>query len=135
MEQKKGNFYITSLTNAKNLPPCDVKIVAVRFIRTVPKGWIYIQHLCPSETLLRTCKKIEKKGKWTLEVFNRLYRPNFLNEMRNDYYSKVYFNRIIQLLDEGKNVAFACFCTDYEKCHRGIIAEIIRARGYNVIII
>lgn len=131
----KGKLYTTSLTNSKDLPPwINTKIFAVRSYKSIPNGWIHSGNLCPSKELFFETQKLKKEGNWGEESFNKHYVPKFIKQMQSSYEAKFELRQIMNLLDSGKDVAFACYCSDHNICHRSLIGKFIRKKGYEVIL-
>lgn len=124
----------------------DVKLQITRYTnKGLLTGFIQATGLAPSMELLNKTNHKWKKSQFTnaeREIMKTgktrtwwdLYEIEFENEMntRTDFQKN--YNRLKELLDQGKNIIAACYCTEYEKCHRSLIAKRLKAEGYNVIL-
>ena len=108
-------------------------------------GFIHTPGLSPSESLLNKTNHKWKKLSFTdlekqktsegeTKTWWDLYKEEFEKEMqeRNDFIAN--YNRLKQVLLEGKNIIACCYCIDYNKCHRALIAKKLEEEGFTVIL-
>ena len=130
----KGTLFCICIARARKLPDIDfsMKIFGVRINKFSPEGWIHSNLLAPSKELLFEAKAMEKKLEWNTDVFRTFYEPSFRYEIMKSEAAKNELVNIKRELDKGNNVAFACYCGDFNKCHRKIIGEIFEKTGHKV---
>lgn len=91
------------------------------------KGAIWFPELSPSmELYLRTLENKKTDNNWF-----EGYKESFIEEMNKPIFQA---NLLVirDLLDKGQTVTLICYCQDYTKCHRFIIAEYFKLLGYEV---
>ena len=91
------------------------------------KGSIWFPELSPSmELYLRTLENKKTDNNWF-----EGYKKSFIEEMNKPMFQA---NLLVirDLLDKGQTVTLICYCQDYTKCHRFIIAEYFKLLGYEV---
>ena len=108
-------------------------IFGVRFAKFNIDGFVLDSRLSPPKELLLECKRLEKEGKWSQEMFDSYYTPNFLRHLKNE---QTYFalKEIMDELDSGVDVLFVCYCKNPLICHRSLVAKILESYGYNICI-
>jgi len=130
-----GTFHTIRIQSAKEVEQVEgLKIFGVRFAKFLPNGWVYKNQLTPSNKLLSVVTDLKKKGIWNAVSFQSEYLPVFLKELKNNPEAKKEFEEIISTLEKGIDVQYACYCTEPKICHRGIIAELVRRKGFKVVI-
>lgn len=129
----------------ENIDEYDVKLQITRYTnKGLMTGFTNAKGLSPTEELLNKTNHKWKKGIFTSEERKKmengkthtwwdLYVEQFQIQMKQAECIANY-NRLKQLLDEGKNIIAVCYCREYDKCHRSIIAYNLKADGYKVIL-
>lgn len=142
----------------------DIKLQIVRFTKKgLINGFIHVPQLAPSEKLFKQTMYKWKKNNFSKVEYDflrngktgtwfDLYEVAFLKELgikidleieKNIPFLKNTFpvqdliksyNRIKEHLNNGKNIVAVCYCENYKKCHRYIIANQLIKDGYTVII-
>lgn len=130
---EKGILYCVCISRIKELKNIDFKIFGVRKKLFLPEGWDHSDALAPSASLLFKAKEMEKRKEWTVEAFRNFYEPKYRQEIMLRSEAKKELATIKKHLQYGKNVAFACYCGDSQKCHRRIIGEVFENVGFEVI--
>lgn len=93
----------------------------------------HVPDLSPSRNLFWSYLGWKKQDCWNQETFDNVYKPVFLDEIKNNPAAGEWLDKIEQLDKAGKNIALLCFCADENLCHRVIIGEILQQRGCNVV--
>lgn len=93
---------------------------------------MHVPDLSPSCNLFWSYLGWKKQGCWNQETFDNVYKPAFINEIKNNETAKEWLNRLEQYDKAGENIALLCFCVDENLCHRIIIGEMLKQRGCNV---
>lgn len=118
--------FITCNIKRLSMIPADIRILGTRK-KAEHESWIWVPQLAPSPELFSQSQAWKRKGIWP-DMWEE-YKKRFLLEMT---FKKKYLDRIVQRLQEDKTVAFGCFCTDFNACHRDIIANYIASQGFEV---
>lgn len=145
----KGNILFASYNSIDeiNLSKYNIKIQIVRCTsKGVKSGFIHVPHLSPSENLFKKTMYSWKKLKFSKEELCKmrqgktgtwfdLYEEKFIKEtkIRKDF--KMGYNRLKYYLNNGVNIIAICYCDDKNKCHRSILASMLKKEGYEVILI
>lgn len=143
-----GTLGLVSLSRLKNVPTTDYdkRLFTVREPKSVDYkkyGLIHTPQLSPSPALFESFHKRWKYGKFTPEeqrqmdaipdgTWWNLYAPRFLYEMEARTDMQKALTRVEELLNQGEDVLFICFCTDETHCHRGMLGDSFRKKGYDV---
>ena len=128
-----ATFHAVQIHDAKKITDKNaLKIFGVRIAKFLPTGWVHFGEMTPSKTLLFKAKDLEKKGNWGKESFEREYLPFFLNEIKQNKKAKMEFNDILSHLESGRDVYYACYCGNVHICHRSIVAELIKRKGFAI---
>lgn len=126
----KGTFFTCRVHDVKKFKEMEfVGIFGVRYAKFQIDGFKIDSRLSPYKELLLTCKKFEKDGSWNQELFNSFYKPNFLSGLKNEEA----YNALTEIqnhLNNGENVVFVCYCKHASMCHRSIIADFFKQRGF-----
>lgn len=144
----KGTILFTSYDSIDNLDLSDyeIKLQIVRFTsKGIKEGFTHVPHLSPSENLFRKTMYGWKKLKFTQKEKEKmingktgtwfdLYEEEFIRETKSRVDFKIGYDRLKYYLDNGKNIVAICYCDDKNKCHRSIIAQMLKNEGYNVIL-
>lgn len=139
-------FCSTSQVFDENLEEFPIKLQITRYIKKgLLTGFIHTTGLSPSEELLNTTnykwKKMiftdfekEKMKNGKTHTWWDLYIDLFSLEMSMRYDFMLNYQRLKEHLDNGTNIIACCYCEDYEKCHRSLIAKALKDEGYEVIL-
>lgn len=128
----RGILYLLRIQDAAHTGD-GLKIFGVRQAKFLPSGWVHWQELSPSSSLLWDAKRLEKQGKWNGNSFRTMYRPRYMKELKQREGAKKEFNAITESLEQGVDVYYACYCTFEHCCHRSLVGEITRVKGYQVV--
>jgi len=123
----------------------DVKLQITHYVnKGLLSGFIHVPQLAPSESLLNKTNRYWKKLKFTEEekilmksgktgTWWDLYYPKFCEEMyeRKDFQTA--YNRLKELLMEGKSIVCVCYCKDDQYCHRKILGDKLKNEGFSVV--
>lgn len=148
MTEAKGTILFTSYNNVEELDISDysIKLQIVRFTKKgIKHGFKHIPDLAPSEKLFQKAMYSWQKLKYTkdeLEYMRHgktgtwfdLYERDFYEEKKKDKKFKVAYDRLKYYLDRGVNIIAICYCEDFHKCHRFLIAKMLKDEGYTVIL-
>lgn len=154
----KGTLHLCYMGNLKNINVMayPIRLFAVRSAKDDTMAGLQkynftlIPQLSPSAKLFSDYFRW-KKGDFTQEELDEiqaagveedasieqkywaLYVPRFYEELatRQDLIKNM--KRLLQRLDEGKNVLLMCYCYNLNYCHRKIIGIEVAKRGYKVI--
>lgn len=122
-----GRLYLYHVD--KDPPDQDINLFVINTNRIIP-GWTCVPGLSPSKKLLK------KREQW---IWDREWARNwteFVKQYRqelNEPPQNIYVKHLLKRLNEGKNIAIACYCADERHCHKQIIGEWIMDRGIEVI--
>lgn len=144
----KGTIMFTSYDNIDNLDisKYDIKLQIVRFSKKGLKaGFKHIPSLAPSNKLFQramyrwqklkyTKKELEYMKTGKTRTWFDLYERDFYQEKKADREFKIAYDRLKYYLDNGINIIAICYCTDFRKCHRSLIAMMLKNEGYCVIL-
>ena len=145
----KGKILFTSKNDADciNLDEYDIKLQIVRYInKGLKKDFIHVEQLSPSEELFSRTMYKWKKLIFTQKekdyMFNKglthswwdLYEYKFNKEIDEEVAFIKAYNRLKEHLDNGKSIIAICYCEDFRRCHRRLIAERLIKEGYEVIL-
>jgi uncharacterized protein YeaO (DUF488 family) len=72
-----------------------------------------------------------KSPLWDDFVFKKVYMPNFIIHI-SSHSAKNELAEIMNKLKNGQDVYYACYCQDVKKCHRRIIAGVLKKQGFEV---
>ena len=130
----------------QNLDEFQVKLQITRYTKKgLLTGFIHAPGLSPSEDLLNKTnhkwKKLiftefeqEKMTKGKTKTWWDLYTEQFELEMSMNPEFIFNYCRLKEHLNNGNNIIACCYCDDYMKCHRSLIAKQLKAEGYEVIL-
>ena len=125
-------IYTNSIANAKKDDYDEIWAIVRSMKRHDSKIAHQVQALSPSYALFITYLDLKKAGKWNKETFDNIYKPQFLKEMQN-LQAQQMLDELCRLDKLGKKICLVCFCNDYSLCHRSLVAELLIAKGCNVI--
>lgn len=119
-------IYTTYLSKMKDVPAGVTKLLVTRIL---PKGFnldkhrdvIYAPELSPSELTL-------KKYKFDEDWYE--FRRSFKREMKKEP-MKEKLKKLEEELKEGKDFCLICYEKEHEYCHRRILGEYFKDKGYN----
>lgn len=88
----------------------------------------WVPALSPSKELFFRYLSYKKAYVWNKDIFERIYRPQFIEETLAN---EVALNNLNYLYTVGKekNICLVCYCTDEQLCHRSIIKEMLLDKG------
>ena len=148
----KGHLRLTSLSNLKdiNLDLYDKKLFIVRSTKQgtmnnlASMGIVHVPQLSPSPALFSDYYNRWKDGTgFTADEVNKmknglthswwdLYTERFIEEIKTRHDIRKCLKRTKDLLDQGYNVLYICYCSDYKRCHRSILGYLFAEKGYDV---
>lgn len=127
-----GRFCVLRIHQAKLIEEkSGNKIFGVRLAKFLPDGWLHLPNTGPSKSLLFEIKNLEKRNEWNSLSFKNLYLPKYLKDIKE----KKALNEFLlmkEMLDKGEDVYYACYCKEERLCHRSIVKQIFKQRGYSV---
>lgn len=128
MANSKGTLYLIPLCKLGLLPDyVKVRLLITRSERKV-KGLAWCPQLAPSPKLFSTYINEWKDGKvanWW-DLYTATFTAELLQEPKHSAMRRLY-----NILNDGRNVALVCFCTN-RQCHRYIISDVMRIVGVEV---
>lgn len=65
--------------------------------------------------------------------FNDGYYNRYFGQVKESNKAQKDIKQIMDLLDKGQGVALICFCSDYNRSHRGILGYWFEKNGYIVL--
>lgn len=144
----KGKILFCSTNDVfeQNLEEYSIKLQITRYTnKGLLTGFIHAPGLSPSEDLLNKTnhkwKKLiftdfekEKMSKGKTGTWWDLYVEIFSLEMSMDINFIMNYLRIKEHLNNGKNIIACCYCREYEKCHRSLIAKSLKEEGFEVVL-
>lgn len=118
-------LYTTYISNIKNIPTESIKLIITRYL---PKQFniksyrncFYAPILSPSAQLLKNYKQDNDWNNYVI-TFNK--------EMNNDNVRN-YLSKVSKALDANQDVYLICYEKNQLRCHRTLIAELLKAMGY-----
>lgn len=134
---KKGKVFLCTIDNRSYvLPDIDKQLFAVG----KPKGKTYFQYwqhapgLAPSPALV-TSTNITRRTHGDYTDWFTTYREELLKEWYNRRDFLRAYSELINDLDNGKNIAIACYCPPQRRllCHLSILQELLIDMGYKVL--
>jgi len=133
----KGKLYLVSVKDMEKVPnDIEHKYHIVRSCKNsqyyTSKGWRVVPQLSPNPVLFSQYLEWSRAGQWDLDTFASKYRPAFLEQMQTDDIMRRKLNEVRDLLSNGYDVVFMCYCDSF-LCHRFILGEQYKMRGYEVI--
>lgn len=131
---EKGKLFLVNIQKFREIDDNDsLRIFGVRFAKFLPDGWVHRTGMTPNKNLLFQIKDLEKKGSWNKEAFDNFYRPSFLKGIKDNPLCKNEILEIAEHLNNGKDVYYACYCKNYDLCHRSLVGTIFERNGYSII--
>lgn len=106
----------------------DIKLFIARVKPKGIQGWIHVPQLAPSAKLFNQYIFWRRQGLWPGKW--ETYKRQFVTEMK---VMDNYLARVEQRLNEGKDVALACYCKQVNYCHRKLVGDYFKNKGYKVI--
>lgn len=121
----KGNLYTSYFAKIN-----QVNGVKISIARYYPK-WLtsnnvsfIFSEISPSKELLRLWKQNE--------ITEEEYKKIFLKDLNNNAKAKYQLNIIKSILDSGKDVIIYCYENPESFCHRHIVGDLFKEKGYEV---
>lgn len=65
--------------------------------------------------------------------FREGYYPRYFEQIKSSKQAQEDITKVSNMLDNGEDVAFICFCSGHINCHRGIHGDWFAKKGYEVI--
>lgn len=124
----KGKLYLGKISDFENFSKEGVKCFAITRSDRFHKYMDVLISLAPSWDLLKWHNANKDR-----ENFREGYYDRYFNQIKNSKEAKSDIKRVLNLLDNGINVAFICFCGSYDRCHRGLLGNWIEKKGYTVV--
>ena len=124
----KGKVILASYYDVESYKNCDIVVNIARGNmefngKPIPKRIA----LAPSQNLFKWYQANKKNEGW----FDK-YRKVYLNELKNNKIALDMLTNMRKVLDSGKDICLLCFCKSYTNCHRGILGDLFKAKGYEV---
>ena len=88
----------------------------------------WLPELAPSAKLVHAAMSKPPMDEARWRRFERSYRA----EMKKP--DKARLLDVFARLSEGTDFAVGCYCEDYSRCHRSLLAELFRERGAKVVV-
>lgn len=104
----------------------DVSLFIVRNPKSAVKDVSLFQYLAPSKELYSFAMQNKSNPNWW-----ELYKCAFEEELKTAD-KRVGLDIVQGFIEEGFNVNLVCYCGDYTKCHRSLVADKLRAKGIEV---
>ncbi|MCM1215076.1 MAG: DUF488 domain-containing protein [Lachnospiraceae bacterium] len=117
--------------NDLNPSVCHEAWVVMRTRKYMKPGYYHVPELSPSWDLFSTYQQLYKSGRWNREVFDSIYLPRFLEEMKTKE-ARSYLNYLWKQDKAGVIVQIGCSCQDETMCHRSIVGGLLEGVGANV---
>lgn len=95
------------------------------------KHVIHVPELAPSRVLFQHYLYLREQGSWNQESFDMVYAPWFLRDFKESPKAMMLMNYLC-LMDERKDIELLCWCADEKKCHRSIIAGLLKGIGASI---
>ena len=129
----RGKILFCSTSDVFDMKDLEEYNVKLQITRYTNKGLLtdFTNHKWKKGFFTSAERKQMENGK--THTWWDLYVSQFQIQMKQAEYIANY-NRLKQLLDEGENIIAVCYCKDYDKCHRSIIAYNLMQEGYEVIL-
>lgn len=144
----KGKILFCSYDESfkKDLSEYEIKLQIVRFTnKGIRNNFKHVPDLAPSLKLFektmykwkkfiftKSEKEFMRSGK--TQTWFDLYEKEFYFEKENDKKFQIAYNRLKYYLDKGINIIAMCYCEDFNKCHRKLLAYKLEKEGYTVIL-
>ncbi|PGK51105.1 hypothetical protein CN918_25280 [Priestia megaterium] len=127
-----GTLYVLKISDWRLIPPGKkIKILGVRFASFSDEEWIQLSHTGPNPHLLQEAKRLEASGNWNEHTFHSFYLPNYLQSIKSPL-SRSEFLQMKNWLDSDIDLYYACYCKEEHLCHRSIVKQIFKQKGYPV---
>lgn len=103
----------------------------VRSMKSPSEHIKHVPDISPSLNLFFKAKRLMKENQWNKQTFDKIYVPQFLQEMNTQPAYDI-LNKIYQIDKTNGKLCLVCFCPDETMCHRSIIAGILQGVGCDV---
>lgn len=104
----------------------DINLFIVRNPKADVRNVSLFQYLAPSNELYSFAMQNKNNPNWW-----ELYASAFKEELETSD-KKVGLDIVQGFINEGFNVNLICYCGDYTKCHRSLVADKLREMGIEV---
>lgn len=119
--------------------------IAISYNKGLLRGFKHLPSLAPSSDLYKKTfykwKKLIFSSEEKIKMANGkthtwfdLYEEKFLLEMLNRKDMKESLQEFEQALLNNENIICYCYCEDFYKCHRSILAKYFIDKGYEVVL-
>lgn len=115
---------ITSIQHIKAAKYDEIWAIT-RSNKRLPAQVIHVPELSPSWDLFQYYLNQKKADKWTMETFQTVFVPQFLQDL-TAYIAQTKLTELIQKHLQGKHICLYCVCPNEETCHRSILAGILQ---------
>ena len=120
---KKGKLYTSYFAQLKKGIGIKISIARYANFALIKELDFSFKGLAPSDNLL----KRYKAGDMSWQQYTELYT---VEQHRDDFQQD--FNKLKNLLDNGKDVTIYCYEGKYSNCHRHIVSSMFKNLGYEV---
>lgn len=108
----------------------DEAWLIARSARYLKKGVTHMPELAPSWDLLAYRANLQDEGKWNDAVFQNVIAPRYLLEIiQNNKITYPLLNHLHKASKEGKRIALLCYCSEECRCHRSVLAGLLKGTG------
>ena len=122
---KKGKLYTSYFAKINQVDGIKISIARYypKWLTSDKVSFIYSE-ISPSKKLLGLWKRSEITEEEYIEIF--------LKELNNNAKAKYQLNMIKRILDSGKDVILYCYEVPESFCHRHIVGDLFKDKGYEV---
>ena len=124
----KGVLYLGRISNHKEYEEKGIKCFSITISSKFDKYMECLKGLAPSKELYDW--HMSNKDR---ENFRDGYYNIYYNQIKSSEAAQKDLKKVTDLLVEGKDVAFICFCGSPQRCHRGILGGWFEKKGFKVI--
>ena len=107
----------------------EVWLIVLNPVR-IKSGMIHVPELAPSRELYSKYMRLKGAKRWNTDTFQKIYVPQFLNEITKEGYDKL--TELYRRDKAGEKICLVCYCVQESLCHRSIIAGMLQGVGCNV---
>lgn len=126
---KKGVLYLNSFYESKsNSDTYRISIARGDFSKIAVVNET-MSSLAPSKELFAFAQRSKGKNyNWFAT-----YSIRYCRQLEQDKKAQGDLEKIMEILNSGKDVELLCFCRSYKNCHRSLIGKILENLDYDVI--